>query len=497
MASLPARTAVGLTSASSASASLALHASLEMAPAPAGATRLRAWHYGLATPTDARAALATRWLMLGLVALIASGVLSILLVLSRTPGLSGLFPVADFFRVALVAHVDLSVLVWFLAMAGMVWTLDSTPRALGIGALGFRLGALGTAGIALAPFLGDGRPVMSNYLPVLRDAWFLGGLVLLAASITLVVLRGMLAVRRVGMRLDGAGALRFGLNASLVSAAVALLAFAWSYAAVDRALDARAYYELLFWGGGHVLQFTWTLLMLVAWLWLAGAIGVPVPLSPRVTVLLFAIGLASVFATPLIYLSYDVGSVPHHRLLTWLMRFGGGLAIPPIAAAVAFALMRSGPGPVEDRPLRAALIASIALFCSGGAIGFLIQGSDVRIPAHYHGCIVGVTIALMGLAYMLLPRLGFARPAPRLARLQPYLYGGGQFLHIAGLVWSGGYGVQRKVAGGEQVLRSAQEMAGMGLMGLGGLIAVAGGILFVYLMLQAIVGGRWARARAA
>jgi hypothetical protein len=27
-------------------------------------------------------------------------------------------------------------------------------------------------------------------------------------------------------------------------------------------------------------------------------------------------------------------------------------------------------------------------------------------------------------------------------------------MHIIGLVWSGGYGVQRKVAGSEQVLRS-------------------------------------------
>ena len=41
-------------------------------------------------------------------------------------------------------------------------------------------------------------------------------------------------------------------------------------------------------------------------------------------------------------------------------------------------------------------------------------------------------------------------------------------MHIAGLVWSGGYGVQRKVAGAEQVLRSGGEIAGMGLMGLGG-----------------------------
>jgi hypothetical protein len=59
-------------------------------------------------------------------------------------------------------------------------------------------------------------------------------------------------------------------------------------------------------------------------------------------------------------------------------------------------------------------------------------------------------------------------------------------MHIVGLVWSGGYGVQRKVAGGEQVLRSASEVAGMGLMGLGGLLAIAGGLAFVVVVLRAM-----------
>ena len=446
--------------------------------------------YALEIPGGARSALAAHWLGLGMVALIASGVLSILLVFSRTPGMQDLLPVADFFHVALVAHVDLSVLVWFLAMAGMVWTLNSTPRAIGVGKLGFGLAAAGTAAIALSPFFGQGRPVMANYIPVLRDPWFLIGLITFAGGVAVLVLRGMATAARVGTRLDGGDALRFGLNASLVSTAVALLAFAWSFAAVPAALDPKAYYELLFWGGGHVLQFTWTLLMLVAWLWLADASGARVPLSPRVVTLLFGIGLASVFVTPVIYLAYDVDSVEHHRLLTWLMRFGGGLAIPPVALAAVWASARCRTVTPDAKPLRAALIASIVLFGAGGLIGFLINGSNVKIPAHYHGCIVGVTIALMGLAYLLLPALGYARPSVRLATLQPYLYGGGQLLHVTGLVWSGGYGVQRKVAGGEQVLRTTQEIAGMGLMGLGGLIAIIGGMLFVFIVLQAIWRGR-------
>ena len=45
--------------------------------------------------------------------------------------------------------------------------------------------------------------------------------------------------------------------------------------------------------------------------------------------------------------------------------------------------------------------------------------------------------------------------------------------------------VQRKVGGADQVLRTSQEVWGMGLMGLGGLIAIVGGLLFLVIVLRA------------
>jgi hypothetical protein len=67
------------------------------------------------------------------------------------------------------------------------------------------------------------------------------------------------------------------------------------------------------------------------------------------------------------------------------------------------------------------------------------------------------------------------------------VYGGGQLLHILGLAFSGGYGnIQRKTAGAEQRLEQLPEILGMGMMGLGGLIAILGGLIFVVLMLQTI-----------
>jgi len=443
----------------------------------------------LPAAADSRRLLAAGWLWLAIAALIGAGLFSVLLVLSRAPYVKDLFPFADFFRVALIVHVDLSVLVWFAAFAGILWTLNGTARLLEAGWSALAFCAVGTLLMCAAPFLEGAPPIMSNYVPVLDGRVILSGLLVFAAGCALLVLRAMLAAPRVGTRPDAAAARRFGFNAAAVSAAVALIAFAWSWLALPASLDGKAYYEVLFWGGGHVLQFTWTLLMFAAWLWIAEAIGARAPLSPRIAILLFGIGLASVFATPVIYLAYDVVSVEHYRMQTWLMRIGGGLAIVPFAAAVAWALYKApAPGP-EARPLRAALFWSLVLFGAGGLIGLAIQGSNVKIPAHYHGSIVGVTLAFMGLAYHLLPQLGYGAPRGRLATLQPTLYGVGQLAHALGLLWSGGYGVQRKVAGSEQVLRGAEQVAAMGLMGLGGLLAVIGGLLFIVVVIQAMRAG--------
>lgn len=458
--------------------------------------------FELPLPADGRRRLALGWLWLGVGALLASGLFSVLLVAARTPLVMNVLPWKDFFASALVVHVDLSVLVWFFAFGGVLWTLNSTPQWLGLGRAALATATVGTAVMAVAPFTGEGQPLMSNYIPVLRQPVFLTGLAVFALGAAALVLRAMSTIPPVGPRVSGAGALRFGLNAAAVSAALALIAFAWTYVTLPAGVVGNVYYELLFWGGGHVLQFTWTLLLLVAWLWLATAAGLRLRLTPRVALVLFGLGLVTVFLAPLIYYAYPVTSVEHVKLFTWLMQYGGSLATLPLGAAVLYALLAPGARPARARgdpaarAPHAALIASVVLFGVGGGIGYLIQGSNVTVPAHYHGCIVGITLAFMGLTYHLLPRLAGRDVEPRWASVQPWLYGGGQLLHVMGLLWSGGYGVARKTAGTAQALDSIERIAGMALMGLGGLVAIAGGVLFLVLVLRALAPRRGGGARA-
>jgi hypothetical protein len=93
---------------------------------------------------------------------------------------------------------------------------------------------------------------------------------------------------------------------------------------------------------------------------------------------------------------------------------------------------------------------------------------------------------MMGMVYRMLPQFGFKAPVSWIAAYQPLIYAAGQLMHISGLVWSGGYGVERKLAGAEQQLHTNAQIWGMGLMGLGGLFAIAGGALFLIVVGQSI-----------
>jgi cytochrome c oxidase subunit I len=453
-------------------------------------TNLMSFKYVLEVPTDYRRNLAVVWLWLAILTLLGAGIFSVLLVLARTPVIGELIPFVDFFHTALVIHVNLSSLVWILSFASILWCLNSRPLFPWLAKLIFTVVLTGTVIMSISPFLGSANALMSNYIPVLDDKLFLAGLFIFALGIGLQVIFSMSAMFKVGETISGQAVIRFGLNCAAIGVFIALAAFIWSYISLPIQLANEIYYELLFWSGGHVLQFTYTLLMMVAWLWLSSKAGLLLPISPRVALFLFAIGLISIFMTPLVYYAYDVTDVQHRQMFTMLMSFGGSLAIFPLSMAILLTLFQLKPESPTESSAHTALLTSLLLFGVGGMMGFMIDGNNVKIPAHYHGCIVGVSLALMGLSYQLLPALGFNKVNFNLSKVQLWLYALGQFLHIAGLVWSGGYGVQRKVAGAAQGLDSIERIAGMGLMGLGGLLSAVGGFMFIVIVLKAMLAKR-------
>ncbi|MEW8540673.1 MAG: cbb3-type cytochrome c oxidase subunit I [Candidatus Thiodiazotropha endolucinida] len=441
-------------------------------------------------PEQAHRKLAVRWLQLGVLALGLAGLFALLLVLSRTPGSEAFFPWVDFFRTALVVHVDQSVLIWFLAMSGVVWclTAQAGSGSIRLQYLAFGLAMMGALGIALSAFLGDGAPLMNNYVPVLQRPLFFLTLGLFGFGIALQALIGLSTYRSVlwsHLHLPSLAAFTVAL-AVLISLAALLTAW-WQ---IPAEVTGQSYYEYLFWGAGHSLQFAYTQLIILAWLWLALHSGVALPGDSRWYYWLLILGIAPVLLVPLIYLFYQTVTIESRTAFTQLMQYGGGLAVTPIGILIFIGLLQANSAESKERPLRRSLWMSMLLFFSGGAIALFISGVNTIIPAHYHGSIVGVTMGLMGLAYLLLPKLGYPPVQGRLAELQPWIYGTGQLLHITGLAMSGAMGIQRKTAGAAQGLDTLSAKLAMGVMGIGGLLAVIGGVIFVWVMLRIFITTR-------
>ncbi len=435
--------------------------------------------------SEASLKLARNWLLLGLFALIAAGLFSILLVLSRTPAIQEVIPFIDFFHVALVVHVNLSVLIWFMSFACVLWTLVVEDNLFPLAKVSFSLALFGTLVLVFAPFFGVGNPLMNNYIPTLQHPAFFAALLLFSAGVVLRLVINVIATRIKFSNLTISDAIRVSLWLAAIVCLLAVWALYKSYQGLPEILEGEIYYEFLYWGSGHILQFNHSLMMLLVWLILILLSGKQVNIDGKWILAMSALVLLPVLDAFRIYAAFDVFSGEHRVAFTQLMKFGG-LTTLPLGLYVAYLFFTSWAQLKQQRLIRAILLCSATLFLTGGVIGFLIEGVNVVIPAHYHGSIVGVTLAFMGLAYLLMPYLGYAPVREGLAKTQMYTYATGQMMHIIGLAWSGGYGVQRKTAGTEQGLERIEQIAGMGLMGAGGGISVIAGVLFMVVMIISI-----------
>lgn len=398
------------------------------------------------------------------------------------------------FHEALVVHVDLSVLVWFLSIACMFWSLAAPPPASGNVIIPYLNRAaqicfiIGMFFIAISPADPKGEGLMSNYIPVIMSPLFFFGLSLLLCGVALIL--AYLFTNKTRCEVFSQP-IKFAVFGSGIIGMFAVAAFVWSFQVMPRQIDGQQYYEMLFWGGGHVLQFIHTQILLVCWLWLATKLKPEFQPSKKLLYALFSVGPLAAIVTPIPYFLFDIASPEYRAFFTNGMIMAGGFA-PFILSIFIIPILWSKRSKCkgENRALWAALLMSVILFIYGGFLAGLIQGQNVVIPAHYHGSIVGVTLAFMGISYLLLPCFGYRSVSGwKLAFWQPIVYGFGQIMHISGLAYSGGYGgLQRKTPCGGGVDLAPDIKAAMGFMGMGGLLAIIGGIMFVVVVARAVYG---------
>ena len=401
-----------------------------------------------------------RWLGLAVASLLLAGMLSLLLVIGRLPGLHELFTDPLFFKRCLVVHVDLALVVWFYSFLTSLYLLVPTrsPSRFPTRA-GSVIGFLGVALMVGAAGIPDAEPVLANYVPMVDTPLFAAGLVVFGLGVAMSLLGGRLlpGSERGGTFFPMPSSARVGVRAGAVAFLLAGLTFAASALVTSRGLPAEGYWELVAWGGGHVLQFASVAGMLAAWSILLGLATGEDPVDRRVAVALFAVLLLPTLVAPLVALG-GTTTATYRETFTLMMRWGIFPVVLVYLVLCVRALRRAKrarrlEGPLWRDPYVLAFAASAGLTLTGFVIGAMIRGSNTMVPAHYHASIGAVTVAYMAVTYPMLR--AFRMPLPegrvgrRLVHWQPAAFGLGQVVFAVGFGFAGPQGLRRRAAGSD------------------------------------------------
>ncbi len=443
-------------------------------------------------------AAARLWAWLAVGSLVVAGLLSLAVVIGRLPWVSPLIADPLFFKRCLVVHVDLALLVWFYAFLATLGALRTpTRKKCPVPLATPLLAAAGVVAMIAGAFAPGAQPVLANYIPVIDHPIFLTGLAVFFGAVVLFFIRILLAPSpgNVSLLPDDA---RNGVAAAGMAVILAAATYVASRAAMPAGLEAHAFFELSTWGAGHVLQAANVCGMLAVWLWMLHRITGRQVLTARASGILFAVLLAPYLAAPLLT-ARGTQDPLYIRGMTELMRWG----IFPVVTIILVAALRHLRGGKVDgavaRALRAGFAASATLVVIGFVLGAMIRESTTLIPAHYHAALGAVTAAFMAGVFLLIEAdssavLSRVERLWRAAWRQLPLYGVGQAIFAAGFALGGLYGLGRKTYGAEQHVRSSGEIAGIGVMGLGGLLAIVAGVWFLFLTLREMKAWRGAHS---
>ena len=284
---------------------------------------------------DPRMLAARAWIGLSVVSLVVAGLFALLLVVGRMPPLDRLFTDPLFFRRCLVVHVNLSLVIWFHAfLVGLTGLLPGAGRRPALRGLGLIVASCGGLLLIASAATPGALPVLSNYVPAIDHPLFLAALAGLGIGLALTLLDGRLETEG-----DAAAPLTETAIPALRGAAVALLLALVTFfasAMTTPALLPQQRYELLAWGGGHVLQVASLAAMLACWLILTTSRVGHSPLRRGSVSALFAALVLPLLAAPVIALRGT--TAPGYKgAFTLLMQLGTW----PVALIVLIACARS------------------------------------------------------------------------------------------------------------------------------------------------------------
>jgi len=481
----------------------------------------------------ANAFVAVVWLLFG-------GILAIGVVLTRWPAVHWLE--ADTFYMVLTAHGIDMLIFWIIFFeVAVLYFASSTLLRCRIATpwfawLAFALMVIGSVVNNIAVFRGASSVMMTSYVPMMAEPNFYLGLILFAvgALIACFVFFGTLVVAKREKTYEGSvplvtfGAITAAIIAVFtISSGAIILIPTWLLSlGVVQELDALLY-RTVWWAFGHSSQQINVAAHISVWYLVAAIAFGAKPMSERVSRMAFLLyilflQLASahhLLSDPGLSTGWKVVNTSYFMYFAVLASMIHGLTIPG-AMEVAqrqkgftrglFEWLRKAPW---GNPTFSGVFIAIIGFGFLGGISGVMMGTEqlnmiihntIYVPGHFHATVViGTTLTFMALTYYLIPVL-FRREmiAPTLAKWQPYLFGFSMYFFVLVMMGAGTLGVSRRhwdMAFNGAAL--AYEWPGaaylmMGLVGISGLVAIAGGVIFVYITVGSLLWGRKLEAGA-
>ena len=470
----------------------------------------------------------------GAVALLIAGIMALGVVLTRWQEVH-LLP-ADMFYQVLTAHGINALIFWiiffeiaimYFASSTLLRTRLAAPRWAWAG---FALMLIGAVMNNVAVLQGNSSVMMTSYVPMQAEPHFYLGLILFAvgALIGCFVFLGTLVIAKEDKTYDGSiplvtfGALTACIIAVFTIACGAIIlvpTFLWSIGYINH-IDAEMY-RIIWWGLGHSSQQINVAAHVSVWYLITGVLLGARPMSEKVSrsaflLYIFFLQLASahhILVDPGISSEWKVFNTSYAVYLAVLASMIHGLTVPG-AMEVAqrskgytkglFEWLRKAPW---GNPVFSGFFISLFTFGFIGGITGVVMGTEqinliihntIYVPAHFHATVVtGTTLTFMALTYLLIPLL-FRRALflPWVAKMQPYVFGGGMTMMILFMLGAGTLGVSRRhwdmdftgAALSFEYPGTAYLMMAVGAIG--GVLGVVGGAMYLVVTVGSLLFGK-------
>lgn len=416
-----------------------------------------------------------KWFTLAVTVLGIGGSLAFILGMSRSP-IASYFP-QDFFYYALAGHVINAILFFLMSFTIVLWSIKFNKT---VPSIANYLAITGAGLVLVSVFRAEGVMVINNYVPTIIDPIFFSGLAFFFIGFSINIFYYLKEALQIFNKRNLAD------DTVATTVIIALIMFISLIVAllINRYGDTPStLYERLYWTPGHIQQVLNGTLLAYIWHCLRLKMG-----SPEIDMsgsLKFSNRALLVSAILLFLFPLFMDPISRTSKILSESVYAFGLGVPVFIHA--FFIIKNTKKDWSNIAY-SSMILSIAIYTIGVLIAYSGFGNDLRIPAHYHGTVTSLALAMMGYAFFVSKSYFGSISGLKIAKIQPFLYGIGMILLIAGMFLSGLHGAPRKVHG-TGFTEDPFVLTTLGLVGLGTLLAVLGGIFFVGYTLATIIKG--------